>query len=536
MINLGSKTLETKHLLLREHKVEDYKQVYNNYANSEIVTKYLTWKAHENEEVTKDYLKSVEAKYGQKDVYYWAIVLKESNEVIGGISSVKNDDVCAELGYCLGVKYWNKGYMQEAAIRVIDFFFEEVGFNVVLGRCIKENLGSKTVMEKAGLKLIGEVEEDGKDLYLFKATKENYKANRLEYLLNKIYKKDIRNFKYYTFGYQKDYHKNEQICYGYIPFLDSINPEIIVDIIPDTYKYNRPGIKREYTKYITIHDTASASPTAGAKAHNSWIHNMANDKDNRNSVSWHYTIADKDIYQHMPLDEVAYHAGDGTYEKLEFFDSGIKEDRECKVGISSDGYYTINNQKSLVKAPLKKDGSMPTSDNIPYNGIGIEINENRNFSIGKTWWSESYQMIGNRGGNLNSIGIETCVNVGSNYINTMRNTAYIVGQLIEKFDLTVNSVKQHNYFSGKDCPMTIRHANLWEEFIDIVKIEKYRNEIFSDAVFKFESLDKEYLADDGNIIKYEEGKEVSYKVEISFKNSDLKYEYVYTSKLGKCEF
>ena len=84
--------------------------------------------------------------------------------------------------------------------------------------------------------------------------------------------------------------------------------------------------------------------------------------------------------------------------------------------------------------------------------------------------------------------------------------------------------------------MTIRHANLWEEFIDIVKIEKYRNEIFSDAVFKFESLDKEYLADDGNIIKYEEGKEVSYKVEISFKNSDLKYEYVYTSKLGKCEF
>mgnify|MGYP003295807262 CR=1 FL=1 len=177
-----------------------------------------------------------------------------------------------------------------------------------------------------------------------------------------------------------------------------------------------------------------------------------------------------------------------------------------------------------------------TSDNIPYNGIGIEINENRNFSIGKTWWSESYQMIGNRGGNLNSIGIETCVNVGSNYINTMRNTAYIVGQLIEKFDLTVNSVKQHNYFSGKDCPMTIRHANLWEEFIDIVKIEKYRNEIFSDAVFKFESLDKEYLADDGNIIKYEEGKEVSYKVEISFKNSDLKYEYVYTSKLGKCEF
>ena len=139
MINLGSKTLETKHLLLREHKVEDYKQVYNNYANSEIVTKYLTWKAHENEEVTKDYLKSVEAKYGQKDVYYWAIVLKETNEVIGGISSVKNDDVCAELGYCLGVKYWNKGYATECAKRLIDYAFCDLGAQKIVADCISTN-------------------------------------------------------------------------------------------------------------------------------------------------------------------------------------------------------------------------------------------------------------------------------------------------------------------------------------------------------------------------------------------------------------
>ena len=113
----------------------------------------------------------------------------------------------------------------------------------------------------------------------------------------------------------------------------------------------------------------------------------------------------------------------------------------------------------------------------------------------------------------------------------MRNTAYIVGKLLERYDLNASSVKQHNFFSGKDCPMTIRHANLWEEFIDIVKVEKYRNDYLKEAKFIFESLTPEFLDNTGNVIKHENGKIVEYKVKVYFENSNEEYEYKFSSKL-----
>jgi len=65
---------------------------------------------------------------------------------------------------------------------------------------------------------------------------------------------------------------------------------------------NRPGtpIKPEY---ITIHDTANTSKGAGAKAHSNYLKNTSN------IVSWHFTVDDKTIFQHLPVTEKAFHAG-----------------------------------------------------------------------------------------------------------------------------------------------------------------------------------------------------------------------------------
>lgn len=534
MKQLGTNILETKHLILRPFKESDYIDVYKNYASNDEVTKYVTWSTHQSPLETKAYIESVVKEYTNENYYHWAIELKSNNNVIGAISSVKNDDVSIEIGYCSSIKMWSKGYMTEALVAVMEYCFEEVGFKVMLARHETPNVASGIVMKKAGMKYIGTNNEKGVSLELYKATSEDYKLNRVEYLLNRIHKDTIKNFKYDTFGYQQDYRQNEQICYGYIPFIDSINPNLVVDILPDIYKYNRTGILRHSTEYICIHDTASAAPTATPKAHSAWLHNMSNDPENRNSISWHYTIGDEEIYQHLPLDEVGYHAGDGTREILEFFPTGINATREGKITVQEDGYYYYDGQNTNIKAPLDDKGNIVKNEQLPYNGVCYRIDENGKILVGKTWFSKSYNRIGNRGGNLNTVGIETCVNYGSNYINTMRNTAYIVGKLIDQFDLPVGRVKQHNDFSGKDCPMTIRHAKLWEEFIELVRTEKYRNDYLRDAKFKFESLSKEYLDDKGIIIKYEEGKEISYKVLVEIK--DEKYEFVYQSRLGKKEF
>ncbi len=77
------------------------------------------------------------------------------------------------------------------------------------------------------------------------------------------------------------------------------------DFIP-VGRRNRPGYKLD-PRYITIHNTAN--PNAGAKAHSAYI---KGDAAAAIPASWHFTVDDKEIYQHLPLTENGWHCGDGS--------------------------------------------------------------------------------------------------------------------------------------------------------------------------------------------------------------------------------
>lgn len=84
-------------------------------------------------------------------------------------------------------------------------------------------------------------------------------------------------------------------------------PKITQSLIP-VGKKNRPGYKLT-PKYITIHDTANPGKGADAAAHAAYVKGSA-----AASIpsSWHFTVDDKVIYQHLPLTENGWHCGDGT--------------------------------------------------------------------------------------------------------------------------------------------------------------------------------------------------------------------------------
>lgn len=103
--------------------------------------------------------------------------------------------------------------------------------------------------------------------------------------------------------------------------------EIIIDrtkMIPDQYKGGpvRPGIplsdipapaiayNDKNVHWITVHDTANTNSNAGALSHANYLNGQA--ASNGAQVSWHYTIDDTEMYQHIPEGEVAWHAGDGS--------------------------------------------------------------------------------------------------------------------------------------------------------------------------------------------------------------------------------
>ncbi len=72
----------------------------------------------------------------------------------------------------------------------------------------------------------------------------------------------------------------------------------------------RPGRKRA-VHYIVIHETDNNGAHANARAHNQYLHENCW----KEQKSWHFTVDDTEIWHHLPSNEVAYHAGDSSWQE-----------------------------------------------------------------------------------------------------------------------------------------------------------------------------------------------------------------------------
>lgn len=152
MKHVGTIKLETERLILRRFTQDDYKDMFNNWANDDEVTKYMSWNTHQNENVSKQVIEMWIKDYENINNYQWCIALKKDNTPIGSISlfNIKDDVKQVEFGYCLSRKMWNQGITTEALRKVIELAFE-IGYERIIGVHVKENVGSGKVMLKNGL-------------------------------------------------------------------------------------------------------------------------------------------------------------------------------------------------------------------------------------------------------------------------------------------------------------------------------------------------------------------------------------------------
>lgn len=153
MKHLGTKMIETERLILRRFTVDDAEAMFRNWASDPEVTKYLTWPAHSNVEVSQMVLTDWTGHYEEPNYYQWAIVPKYLGEPIGSTAAVKLDDTAqwVEIGYCIGKNWWHKGYVSEAMKALTTFFFEEVGVGRIQARHDPRNVNSGAVMRKCGM-------------------------------------------------------------------------------------------------------------------------------------------------------------------------------------------------------------------------------------------------------------------------------------------------------------------------------------------------------------------------------------------------
>jgi [ribosomal protein S5]-alanine N-acetyltransferase len=91
----------------------------------------------------------------------FAIILKETGDFIGATGLVPDAaHNRADLGYWIGVPYWNQGYCTEAVVATIRYGFAVLGYHKISARHMVINPASGKVMEKAGMKLEGELVDD----------------------------------------------------------------------------------------------------------------------------------------------------------------------------------------------------------------------------------------------------------------------------------------------------------------------------------------------------------------------------------------
>lgn len=366
----------------------------------------------------------------------------------------------------------------------------------------------------------------------------------VDYIATRMHRSEVDQYNMVTAFYKKD-------NYGFLPFY--VQDIALKDIVKSSEKDNtnlkyyteesnsnvsnfkittglkpwdidgRSQITKTGTYLITVHDTGSTESA-------SWWNEYETSGNDDRVVSWHFTVGDTEIYQHVPLDEVAYHAGDGS-TRFGLNDTGVKyQGPDPVITVGADHFMYINGQKSLIPVPII------SCTNAKYNGTyateitpaGIYTCEkNGNYYMNNIYASNYSQAAGrfyisNCGGNRNSVGIETCINKDVDYNQVMRNCANLVAHLLVLFDLEPDAVLQHRNFSGKLCPQVMIENDTWDYFKEMVVNEYIICKYMNNIKFEYTSHNPELLSNTGKILKaVSEPTSVSYTVKITY-NGEVK--------------
>jgi len=150
--------LETKRLILRRFTTEDVDNLFD-LDNDPDVMRFLTGgSGTPRDEIERDYIPAYLSYYERFEGYgFWAVIEKATGDFLGWfhLRPQPGDPLNQpELGYRLRKAAWGKGYATEGSRALIHKGFTELGVQRVVASTYQDNLGSRRVMEKSGMKLV----------------------------------------------------------------------------------------------------------------------------------------------------------------------------------------------------------------------------------------------------------------------------------------------------------------------------------------------------------------------------------------------
>ena len=149
--------LETPRLLLREMTTSDLTAICRVLQDEK--TMYAYEHAFSDEEA-QAWLNNQLRRYREDGFGLWAVVLKESGEIIGqcGITLQDvNGEWVPEVGYLFERAYWHRGFATEAAIACKEYAFNVLGLDTVYSIIRDNNIASQNVAKRNGMTVCGRI-------------------------------------------------------------------------------------------------------------------------------------------------------------------------------------------------------------------------------------------------------------------------------------------------------------------------------------------------------------------------------------------
>jgi [ribosomal protein S5]-alanine N-acetyltransferase len=143
---------ETERLILRRLEKDDALRIQQFAGAYEVAYNTLMMPHPYEDGLAEGFIESVNEDWDKGQSYTFCIAGKSDNLLMGviGINPVESNRN-AEIGYWIGVPFWNKGYVTEAARRVLQFGFEDLNLNRIHAAYFKRNPASGRIMEKLGM-------------------------------------------------------------------------------------------------------------------------------------------------------------------------------------------------------------------------------------------------------------------------------------------------------------------------------------------------------------------------------------------------
>jgi len=142
--------IETERLQLREFDIADAEYLYYLNLNPNVI-RYSGDKHFQTIQQAEDFLLNYND-YKINGYGRWAVIQKADNKFLGwcGLKYSKKLNE-TDIGFRFYEEHWNKGFATESAKACIDFGFNRLNIETIVGRAMKKNVYSIKVLEKIGL-------------------------------------------------------------------------------------------------------------------------------------------------------------------------------------------------------------------------------------------------------------------------------------------------------------------------------------------------------------------------------------------------